>query len=102
MFNTFGMVLARKVPEFIHSHNRVDANQRRPDHPDYDPNSLYISPDEFLELTDGMKRYWNIKKNNMEKIMFWRFGDWYVLYFEDLHICSKYLELCITPFPGSP
>ena len=49
-----------------------------------------------------MKRYWDIKKNNMEKILFWRFGDWYVVYYDDLSICSKYLDMCITPFPGCP
>jgi DNA mismatch repair ATPase MutS len=49
-----------------------------------------------------MKRYWDIKKNNMEKIIFWRFGDWYVVYYDDLTSCSKHLDLAITPFPGCP
>ena len=38
----------------------------------------------------------------MEKIIFWRFGDWYVVYYDDLNICAKYLDMAITPFPGCP
>lgn len=49
-----------------------------------------------------MKRYWDIKKSNMEKIIFWRFGDWYVVYYDDLNICAKFLDMAITPFPGNP
>ncbi len=47
-----------------------------------------------------MKRYWEIKKDNMDKILLYRFGDWYVVYFDDLSICSKIMELNITPHPG--
>ena len=49
-----------------------------------------------------MKRYWEIKKNNMDKILFWRFGDWYVVYYDDLRKCGKHLDMAITPMPGSP
>lgn len=39
----------------------------------------------------------------MEKVLFWRFGDWYVVYYDDLSICAKCgLDMAITPFPGSP
>jgi DNA mismatch repair protein MSH6 len=39
----------------------MDKNKRRPDHPEFDPTSLYISPFDYKSLSDGMKRYWNIK-----------------------------------------
>ena len=96
------LVLNRKVPDFLQEKNRLDHMKRKPNHPEFDPNTCYISPEEFADLTDGQKRYWDIKKNNMEKIVFWRFGDWYVLYFDDLAVCSKYLDLAITPFLGIP
>jgi DNA mismatch repair ATPase MutS len=48
-----------------------------------------------------MKRFWDVKKENMDKILFWRFGDWYVLYYQDLSICARYLDLAIPPMPGS-
>ena len=95
-------VLNRRQPYFLLPERKCDQNQRKPSDPDYDPTSVYISPYEYKNLSDGMKRYWDIKKVNMEKIIFWRYGDWYVVYFEDLTICSKYLDMVITPFPGMP
>lgn len=95
-------VLSRKPPSFALPENRMDKNMRKPSDPEYDPTSLYISRNDYATLPDGMKRYWDIKKNNMEKILFWRFGDWYVLYYDDLLHCSKYLDLAIAPFPGNP
>ena len=71
-----------------------------PNDPDYNHSTLYIPPEDFNSLTDGMKRYWEIKKFNMDKILLYRFGDWYVVYFEDLTICSKIMELNVTPHPG--
>lgn len=49
-----------------------------------------------------MKRYWELKKNNMDKILLYRFGDWYVTYYDDLAICAKIIELSIAPTPGTP
>lgn len=63
---------------------------------------MFISRADYNNLTDGMKRYWEIKKNNMDKILFWRFGDWYVVYYDDLRKCGKHLDMAITPMPGSP
>jgi hypothetical protein len=37
----------------------------------------------------------------MDKIVLYRFGDWYVAYYEDLEVCNKYLDLFITPHPGA-
>ena len=74
----------RKPPSFILPEVRLDKNKRRPEDPEYDPTSVYISKDDYRVLSDGMKRYWDIKKNNMEKILFWRFADWYVVYYDDL------------------
>jgi DNA mismatch repair protein MSH6 len=73
---------------------------KKPSDPDYNHSTLHISPEDFNSLTDGMKRYWEIKKFNMDKILLYRFGDWYVVYFDDLTICSKIMELIITPHPG--
>ena len=68
----------------------------------YDASSLYISNQDYKLLSDGMKRYWDIKKNNMDKILLWRFGEWYVIYYEDLTNCSKFIDLAVIPFPGQP
>lgn len=80
----------------------MDKNMRKMNNENFDNSSLYISNQDYKQLSDGMKRYWDIKKNNMDKILFWRFGDWYVVYYDDLNNCAKYIDLTITPFPGSP
>ena len=92
----------RKPPSFLLPENRLDGKQRKPNHAEYDPSTLFISKADYTELTDGMKRYWEIKKNNMDKILFWRFGDWYVVHFDDLIKCGKYLDMAISPMPGCP
>lgn len=81
--------------------NRVDAKMRKSSDPEYDPSTIHIPEEEFNAMSDGMKRYWEIKRNNMDKIMLYRFGDWYVVYYDDLAICSKIFELSVTPHPGA-
>jgi DNA mismatch repair protein MutS len=51
-------------------------------------------------LTPGMQRYWEIKRKVMDCILFYRFGDYYVLYFDDLTICNKLINLAVTPHLG--
>ena len=48
-----------------------------------------------------MQRYWDIKKGVMDCILFYRFGEWYVLYFEDLILANKYIDIMVTPHIGS-
>lgn len=38
----------------------------------------------------------------MDKILLYRYGDWYVTYYDDTNICAKIFELTVTPHPGSP
>ena len=55
----------KNLPNFLQPENRRDAQKRRPDDPDYDENTLYISSEERSKMTEGMKRYWEIKRNSM-------------------------------------
>ena len=48
-----------------------------------------------------MQRYWELKKDVMDSVLFYRFGDWYVLYYKDLEIANKNLSICVTPHIGS-
>ena len=38
---------------------------------------------------------------NMDKIILYRYGDWYVAYYEDLEICLKHFDMIVVPHPGS-
>ena len=90
----------RQQPDFLKPENRKDAKGRSPSDPDFDPSSLLLTKADYADMSDGMKRYWDIKSKNMDKILFWRYGDWYVVYYDDLTNCARVgLDLVITPFP---
>lgn len=90
----------QEKPYWLTDEKRLDEKQRPITDDNYDPSTIHIPPEEFLDLSDGMKRYWGIKKDNMDKILIYRFGDWYVTYYDDTSICSKIFDLVITPHPG--
>lgn len=48
------------------------------------------------KLTPMMKQYARIKEDNQDKILFYRLGDFYEVFFEDAIIVSKELELVLT------
>ena len=56
-------------------------------------NTADINPE---ELTPAMREYWKIKRENPEKILLYRMGDFYETFFEDAVIMSKELELTLT------
>jgi len=62
--------------------------------------TLDISEEDFKKLTPGMQRFWELKCKVMDGVLFYRFGDYYVLYFDDLDIGNKHLQLCVTPHFG--
>ena len=66
-----------------------------------DPTSLEIPECEFKKLSPGMQRYWELKQTVMDCVLFYRFGDWYVLYYCDLELANKHLNICVTPHIGS-
>lgn len=71
----------KEGPYFTQKEHVKDANGRRPDEPDYDPSTLFIDKADWKKLTDGMKRYWEIKAKNFDKIVLYRFGEWFIVYY---------------------
>ncbi|HKL80415.1 MAG TPA: DNA mismatch repair protein MutS [Mobilitalea sp.] len=47
-------------------------------------------------LTPLMQQYSQIKDQYKDCILFYRLGDFYEMFFEDAHICSKELEIALT------
>ncbi|KAK5109701.1 hypothetical protein LTR62_006824 [Meristemomyces frigidus] len=74
----------------------VDADRNPPDHPDYDPRTLYIPPHSFGKLSDFEKQYWEIKKNFMNTIVFFKKGKFYELYEMDATIGHQLFDLKLT------
>lgn len=55
------------------------------------------SADVDIELvTDVMKQYLKIKRENPDSILFYRLGDFYETFFEDAEILSRELQLTLT------
>lgn len=87
----------KEGPWFTHPESIRDALGRRPDDPNYDPSTLLIPEEDYKHMTPGMQRYWEIKSKNYDKIVLYRWGEWFMLYYQDSECSSKVLDLCIPP-----
>ena len=47
-------------------------------------------------MTPMMEQYWEIKKQYMDYIVFYRLGDFYEMFFDDAILASRELELTLT------
>ncbi|MFH1259760.1 MAG: DNA mismatch repair protein MutS [Elusimicrobiota bacterium] len=53
-------------------------------------------PEKSVELTPLMQQYYEIKKNHLDAILFFRLGDFYEMFGEDAKLASPLLELTLT------
>eukprot|EP00741_Cyanophora_paradoxa_P001424 tig00000489_g1377.t1 len=54
-----------------------DAQGRRPGEEGYDASTLRVPADKFAKLSDFEKQYWTIKKDNWDKVVFFKKGKFY-------------------------
>ena len=66
---------------------------RLPSHPDFDRTTLYIPPDEVRKLNPVMQQYWHFKCMHYDKIVFFKIGRFYEIFYDDAILCHKYLDL---------
>lgn len=83
----------KELPKFLI--NIRDANMNTPDSPHYDPTTIYIPKSEYESLTDTRKQYWDVKRNNFDKIVCIQIGSFYELFYGDAEIGNKLLGLKI-------
>jgi len=62
-----------------------DIEGRKPDHPDYDPTTLYV-PFETEKLTAAKDMYWRWKQKKFDHIIFFQQGDFYNIFGPDADI----------------
>ncbi|XP_026761420.2 probable DNA mismatch repair protein Msh6 isoform X2 [Galleria mellonella] len=60
-----------------------DAQKRRPDHPDYDPCTLYVPPDFYNSQTPAHRQWWEMKSSHFDCVLFFKVGKFYELYHMD-------------------
>ena len=81
------------LPEFLKEDKLKDKHGRRPDHPEYDATTLYVPTAFMKQSTPCMRQYWELKTDNYEKIIFFKLGKFYEIFFQDAIICQKLLDL---------
>lgn len=86
-------VIADAMPEFLKPENIKDANGKRPNDPEYDETTLLIPERYWKDFTPAKTQYWTIKKDNFEKILFFKLGKFYEIFDSDAVICQKLLDL---------
>ena len=74
-------------PDFIKEENIKDLQGRRPDDPQYDPTTLLIPGTAWKDFTPAMYQYWELKQTNNDKILFFKLGKFYEMFFNDAIIC---------------
>ncbi|KAK5163093.1 DNA mismatch repair protein msh6 [Saxophila tyrrhenica] len=74
----------------------IDADRNPPDHPDYDPRTLFIPASSFQGLSPFEKQYWEIKQKFMDTIVFFKKGKFYELYENDATIGHQLFDLKLT------
>jgi DNA mismatch repair protein MSH6 len=73
-----------------------DANGLRPDHPDYDPRTLFIPSAAWSKFTPFETQYWEIKSVNFDTVVFFKKGKFYELYENDATIGHQQFDLKLT------
>ena len=71
----------------------TDAKRRRPSDPDYDGTTIYIPPHEWNNFSGSMVQFWQIKEKNFEKVIFFKLGKFYEVFYSDAILCHQLLDL---------
>ena len=74
----------------------TDADRNPPDHPDYDPRTVYIPPFAWDKFSPFEKQYWEIKQKLWDTIVFFKKGKFYELYENDATIGHQLFDLKLT------
>lgn len=84
--------------DFLKPENIKDINGHKPDHPEYNPKTLFV-PKSFLDkLTPTQRQWWEFKAENMDCVLFFKVGKFYELYHMDAEIGVQ--ELGFTYMKG--
>ncbi|XP_075984806.1 DNA mismatch repair protein Msh6 isoform X2 [Anticarsia gemmatalis] len=60
-----------------------DAKKRRPDHPKYDPSTLFVPPEFYKNQTPAHRQWWEMKSSHYDCVLFFKVGKFYELYHMD-------------------
>ncbi|CAK1545535.1 unnamed protein product [Leptosia nina] len=69
--------------EWLKQDKIKDAKGRRPDHPEYDPTTLYVPKDFMNSQTPAHRQWWELKSAHYDCVLFFKVGKFYELYHMD-------------------
>ncbi len=85
--------------EWLQDGKRKDGQRKRQSDENYDPTTLYV-PDDFLNrTTPGIRRWWQLKSEMLDTVLFYKVGKFYELYHMDAVIGVN--ELGLTFMKGT-
>ncbi|KAI0893582.1 DNA mismatch repair protein Msh6 [Annulohypoxylon nitens] len=73
-----------------------DINRNPPDHPDFDPSTVYVPPLAWKNFSAFEKQYWEIKQKLWDTVVFFKKGKFYELYENDATIGHQLFDLKLT------
>jgi DNA mismatch repair protein MSH6 len=82
-----------RTPEWARTGVSRDKQKRLHGTSEADPTTLFIPEGEFKKLTSSMQQYWQIKSENFDKVIFFKLGKFYELFFEDAMVGHRHLDL---------
>ncbi|XP_062851903.1 DNA mismatch repair protein Msh6 [Trichomycterus rosablanca] len=85
--------------DWLQDGKRKDAHRRRQSDDDYDPTTLYVPEDFLNRVTPGMRRWWQLKLEMFDTVLFYKVGKFYELYHMDAVIGVN--ELGLTFMKGT-
>ncbi|XP_028323866.1 DNA mismatch repair protein Msh6 [Gouania willdenowi] len=85
--------------EWLSDGNRKDSRRRRQNDNDYDPSTLFVPEDFLNRSTPGMRRWWQLKSEMFDTVIFYKVGKFYELYHMDAVIGVN--ELSLTFMKGA-
>lgn len=85
--------------EWLQDGKRKDIKRRRQTDDDYDPSTLYVPEDFLNRVTPGMRRWWQMKSEMFDTVIFYKVGKFYELYHMDAVVGVN--ELALTFMKGT-
>ncbi|XP_016389622.1 DNA mismatch repair protein Msh6 isoform X2 [Sinocyclocheilus rhinocerous] len=85
--------------EWLQDCKRKDAQRKRQSDENYDPTTLYVPEDFLNRTTPGMRRWWQLKSEMFDTVLFYKVGKFYELYHMDAVIGVN--ELGLTFMKGT-
>ncbi|XP_064074096.1 probable DNA mismatch repair protein Msh6 isoform X1 [Vanessa tameamea] len=69
--------------DWLKPDNIRDGQKRKPDHPEYDPSTVYVPMEFMKKQTPAHKQWWEIKSKHFDSVLFFKVGKFYELYHMD-------------------